>query len=98
LIFLQEEGPRFQLDLGGSTPGAEPLYTTIVFIALSASSDKIESDWARNSGNFLLRRCPVCECDSIIGHGRRRKQAHDEHHDRAAGQAGCKPTGVDMRP
>lgn len=28
-----------------------------------------------------MRRCPVCECDSIIGHGRRRKQAHDEHHD-----------------
>jgi hypothetical protein len=29
----------------------------------------------------IVRRCPVCECDSIIGHGRRRKQAHDEHHD-----------------
>ena len=27
------------------------------------------------------RRCPVCEQESIIGHGRRRKQAHDEHHD-----------------
>jgi hypothetical protein len=29
----------------------------------------------------MLRRCPVCDRDSIIGHGRRRKQAHDEHHD-----------------
>jgi transposase-like protein len=29
----------------------------------------------------MRRRCPVCERDSIIGHGRRRKQAHDEHHD-----------------
>jgi len=28
-----------------------------------------------------VRRCPVCERDSIVGHGRRRKQAHDEHHD-----------------
>ncbi len=28
----------------------------------------------------MLRRCPVCERDSIIGHGRRRKQAHDEYH------------------
>ena len=28
-----------------------------------------------------MRRCPVCERDSIIGHGRRRKQAHDEQHD-----------------
>jgi hypothetical protein len=29
----------------------------------------------------ILRRCPICSEDSIIGHGRRRKQAHDEHHD-----------------
>ena len=29
---------------------------------------------------MILRSCPVCERDSIIGHGRRRKQAHDEHH------------------
>lgn len=29
-----------------------------------------------------MRRCPVCSVDSIIGHGRRRKQAHDEDHDR----------------
>ena len=30
---------------------------------------------------MILRSCPVCERDSIIGHGRRRKQAHDESHD-----------------
>lgn len=29
----------------------------------------------------MLRRCPVCERDSIIGHGRRHKQAHDQYHD-----------------
>jgi len=29
----------------------------------------------------ILRSCPICERDSIVGHGRRRKQAHDEHHD-----------------
>jgi hypothetical protein len=29
----------------------------------------------------MLRRCPICVQDSIVGHGRRRKQAHDEHHD-----------------
>jgi len=28
-----------------------------------------------------MRRCPVCSRNSIIGHGRRQKQAHDEHHD-----------------
>ena len=31
--------------------------------------------------DVLPRRCPSCDGDSIIGHGRRRKQAHDEHHD-----------------
>jgi len=35
----------------------------------------------QNCDKIILRRCPVCERDSIIGHGRRRKQAHEEHHD-----------------
>ncbi len=30
---------------------------------------------------YLARQCPECVRDSIIGHGRRCKQAHDEHHD-----------------
>jgi hypothetical protein len=29
----------------------------------------------------LPRRCPTCGQDTIVGHGRRRKQAHDERHD-----------------
>lgn len=29
----------------------------------------------------MVRRCPICQHDSIIGHGRRRKQAHDDQHD-----------------
>jgi hypothetical protein len=29
----------------------------------------------------ILRHCPICAQDSIVGHGRRRKQAHDQHHD-----------------
>jgi transposase-like protein len=29
----------------------------------------------------LPRHCPFCDRDSIVGHGRRRKQAHDEKHD-----------------
>jgi Domain of unknown function (DUF6431) len=28
-----------------------------------------------------VRRCPICGRDSIVGHGRRRKQAHDQEHD-----------------
>jgi hypothetical protein len=41
-----------------------------------------------------LRRCPICLQDSIIGHGRRRKQAHDEHHDWIGIRRGvCHPCG-----
>jgi hypothetical protein len=43
--------------------------------------DELATEWAEGSDGIILRRCPVCERDSIIGHGRRRKQAHDEHHD-----------------
>jgi hypothetical protein len=32
--------------------------------------------------HWLPRRCPVCGRQTIIGHGRRRKQAHDQQHDR----------------
>ena len=50
----------------------------------------------------MLRRCPVCECDSIIGHGRRRKQAHDEHHDwigiRRGHCPGCRKTFTFLPP
>ena len=38
-------------------------------------------DWAAAGVEYLARQCPLCCCDSIIGHGRRRKQAHDEAHD-----------------
>ena len=41
----------------------------------------LEADWAASCADAMLRRCPVCERNSIVGHGRRRKQAHDEHHD-----------------
>jgi hypothetical protein len=30
----------------------------------------------------LPRRCPACNTDTIIGHGRRLRQAHDEAHER----------------
>jgi hypothetical protein len=31
---------------------------------------------------LLPRRCPVCLSDTIIGHGRRLRQAHDQLHER----------------
>ena len=60
---------------------AELQRSTILFIPLSAPRHKLETDWAMGCDEIILRRCPACEHDSIIGHGRRRKQAHDEHHD-----------------
>ena len=63
------------------SPRAEPSCTTILFIPLSAAQYNLDTDWAEAGANVILRRCPICSQDSIIGHGRRRKQAHDEHHD-----------------
>jgi len=31
--------------------------------------------------DLLPRRCPVCRDDTIIGHGRRRRQCHDAQHE-----------------
>jgi hypothetical protein len=41
----------------------------------------VETDWAGDCEQIILPQCPVCEHGSIVGHGRRRKQAHDEYHD-----------------
>ena len=43
--------------------------------------DNLESDWAGTGAEGIIRRCPVCWHDSVVGHGRRCKQAHDAHHD-----------------
>jgi Domain of unknown function (DUF6431) len=55
--------------------------TTILFIPPSAEQNRLESNLAEVSRPTILRRCPLCEQDSIVGHGRRRKQAHDQVHD-----------------
>jgi hypothetical protein len=86
---LQEEGLRFRLRSWQVNADAEPPCATILFIPLSALPRKLESDWATGCTEVMLRRCPVCERDSIIGHGRRRKQAHDEDHDWIEIRRGC---------
>jgi hypothetical protein len=58
-----------------------PCEVTILFVPVSVPLEQLAACWAENSDEIILRRCPVCEQDTIIGHGRRRKQAHDEHHD-----------------
>ena len=64
-----------------SVPGESFPCSTILFIPLRVDSCNPAFDWAADGKEQILRRCPQCLCDSIIGHGRRRKQAHDENHD-----------------
>jgi len=41
---------------------------------------------------LLPRRCPVCRDDTIIGHGRRHRQAHDDRQERIWVRRGiCRP-------
>jgi hypothetical protein len=58
-----------------------PCEVTILFVPVSVALERLAAGWAEDWDEIILRRCPVCEKDSIVGHGRRRKQAHDEHHD-----------------
>ena len=78
--FLQEERLRLAEILAGPRQRRNP-FEVIRFVPVSAPPDRLEADWAEDCDKMILRRCPVCEQESIIGHGCRREQAHDEHHD-----------------
>jgi hypothetical protein len=80
-FFLCEAEAPLRAQILARPPRAEPRSATILFISLSAAQYNLEADWAGAGAEAILRRCPVCLYDSIIGHGRRRKQAHDENHD-----------------
>ena len=57
----------------------------ILFIALPEREDKIPLQ-------LLPRTCPLCGGRTIIGHGRRVKQAHDQYHQRIGIRRGlCRP-------
>jgi Domain of unknown function (DUF6431) len=58
-----------------------PFEITILFVPVLAGPEQLAVRWANDCDKIILRHCPVCKRDSIVGHGRRRKQAHDEHHD-----------------
>jgi len=68
------------LILAGRGRRRNPCEVTILFVPVSAAPDRLEADWAEDCDKIILRRCPICGQDSIIGHGHRRKQAHDQHH------------------
>ena len=57
--------------------------------------EQLAARWADDCDQIILRRCPFCEKDSIVGHGRRQKQAHDEYHDRIGIRRGiCSECGM----
>jgi transposase-like protein len=68
--------------LAGSRPEQSPSSSTTLVISLPGGEGNSIGDWAAACSGIIIRRCPICEQDSIVGHGRRRKQAHDEQHDR----------------
>lgn len=51
----------------------------ILFIALSSWNGK-SGDWSTTDLDQIPRRCPDCQRDSIIGHGQRKRQTHDQTH------------------
>ena len=68
-------GPRSQVPWRVPIPG-HAFAPVIVFIPRSVEerkADQAQSDW-------LPLRCPACGQISVIGHGRRRRQAHDGTH------------------
>jgi hypothetical protein len=53
----------------------------ILFIALPEAQGKTDADVTAIPLRLLPRRCPMCGNKTIVGHGRRRKQAHGRHCD-----------------
>ena len=80
---MHEEGrlSSGRRSLAGLASAREPPGNTILFIPLSGNYCNPAFDWAAACAEAIIRFCPKCQCDTIIGHGRRRKQAHDESHD-----------------
>jgi len=67
----------------------------ILFIALPESENKTDPGLIAFPLRLLPRRCPVCGNRTIVGHGRRRKQAHDQLHDRVWIRRGrCRPCHI----
>jgi hypothetical protein len=67
--------------LAGQRRRRSPFEVTILFVPASSGPEQLAANWADDCDQIIIRLCPICKRDSIVGHGRRRKQAHDEHHD-----------------
>ena len=53
----------------------------ILFIALPEAKDNADPGVTAFPLLLLPRRCPFCRKQTIVGHGLRRKQAHDQQHE-----------------
>ena len=70
-------GPQIETWQGRSAAAFTP--AVILFIALPEVEDNIDPRVIPL--DRLPRRCPVCRNDTIIGHGRRLRHAHDDQHE-----------------
>ena len=76
------------VSLERAEPARSPSRTMVIFVPCSAEKGKPWQEW-------LLRQCPRCGRDSIVGHGRRVKGAHDKEHAEIRIRRGiCRPCHV----
>jgi hypothetical protein len=83
-------GPQIETWQGRSAAAFTP--AVILFIALPEEKDNLDPGGIPLA--LLPRRCPVCQNDTIIGHGRRFRHCHDGQHDCLWVRRGiCQPCG-----
>lgn len=68
--------PQIETWQGRSAAAFTP--AVILFIALPEAEDKFDPGLITFPLDLLPRRCPMCRNDTIIGHGRRLRQSHDD--------------------
>jgi len=75
----------------------EPVWATftpavVLFIVLPRTENKTDAAVTKIPLELLPRRCPFCGGRTIIGHGQRLKQAHDQRHQQVWIRRGlCRP-------
>jgi len=70
-----------RIQAGGESRRQTFTPAVILFIALPSAEGQDRSGVTPISLQQMPRWCPLCRRESIIGHGQRRKQSHDEQQD-----------------
>ena len=72
--------------------GLRRAFTPAVVLVITLPETKDNIDAGVIPLDLLPRRCPVCRDHTIIGHGRRLRQSHDDRHERIWVRRGfCRP-------